>query len=100
MIEVGELKFKTAKCERSGEQILLSDGWIVCNAPTGEWSFVSIDANENTFDYHVELTALVKSPEALVDWLAHIGEKTWFKPEKFFEFFKKFRKENNLYGCL
>jgi hypothetical protein len=97
---LNKLKFKTAKCERSGEQILLSDGLLVCNASMGEWSFVSIDASENTFDYYIELTALVKSPEALVDWLAHLGEKSWFKSEKFFAFFEKFRRENNLFGSL
>lgn len=94
------MKFKTAKCERTGADILLSDGWLVADASTGEWSFVSIDANEKAYDYHIELRELIKSPEAFVDWLAHLSEKTWFDPRKFFAFFERFREKNNLYGSL
>jgi hypothetical protein len=94
------MSLKTAKCERTGHQILLSDGFFVANAGTGEWSFISLDAEENSYDYHIAITALIKSPEALVDWMAHLNQKTWFKPSKFFEFFERFREENNLFGAL
>lgn len=94
------MKFKTAKCERTGEQLLLSDGWLIADASTGEWSFVSTDAEDHAYDYYIELRALLKSPEALVDWLAHLNEKSWFEPRKFFAFFERLRRENNLYGAL
>ncbi len=92
--------FKTAKCERTNEQILLSDGYLVCNASTGEWSFISIDAEGHNFDYEIQLDRIVNSPEALIDWMAHLQEKSWFNPIKFFQFFDRFRRENNLYGSL
>ena len=94
------MKLKTAKCERTNNQILLSDGSLVCNASTGEWSFVSNDAESHNFDYKIELNRIVKSPEALIDWMAHLQEKSWFSSTKFFQFFDRFRRENNLYGCL
>jgi hypothetical protein len=94
------MSLKTAKCERTGQQILLVDGFLVANAATGEWSFISIDAEEHSYDYHVAISALIKSPEALVDWMAHLHEKSWFKPTKLFEFFERFREENSLFGSL
>ena len=94
------MSLKTAKCERTGHQILLSDGFLVANAGTGEWSFISLDAEEKSYDYHIAIAEFTKSPEALVDWMAHLNEKTWFKPTEFFDFFERFREDNNLFGTL
>jgi len=94
------MEFKTAACERTGHKILLSDGYFVANPSTAEWSFVSIDAPESPGDYNVAVESLTKSPEAFVDWIAHLNDKTWFDAKKFANFFSRFRKENNLYGSL
>ena len=59
------MSIKTAKCERTGHQILLSDGFLVANAASGEASFIGLDAEERSYDYHVAISALIKSPEAL-----------------------------------
>ena len=94
------MSLKTAKCERTGSQIPLSNGFLVANAGTGDWSFISLDAEDRSYDYHIAISDLIKSPEALVDWMAHLNEKTWFKPTKFFEFFERFREKNKLFGAL
>jgi hypothetical protein len=94
------MKFKTATCKRTGHSILLSDGFFVANPGTAEWSFVAIDAPESHGDYNVAVASLTKSPEAFVDWIAHLNEKTWFDAKKFADFFTRFRKENDLYGSL
>jgi hypothetical protein len=70
------MSLKTAKCERTGNQIPLLDGFLVANAGTGEWSFISLDAEEHSYDYHIAISDFIKSPEALVDWMAHLNEKT------------------------
>lgn len=90
----------TAKCERTGNKIPLSEGFFVADHTCGEWSFVSTDAPEKHGDYNVPVDDICKSPEALVDWIAHLNEKSWFDAKKFADFFARFRKENNLYGSL
>ncbi len=94
------MKFKTATCERTGQKVLLSDGFFTANPATGDWSFVGIDAPEQPGDYNIESAQIVKSPEALVDWIAHLNEKTWFDAKKFCDFFARCRKANDLYGSL
>ena len=89
---------ETAKCERTGNIIPIEDGFFVASPSTGEWQFVSVNAPEELGDYNVAVTRLIRSPAALVDWLAHLDEKTWFKPDLFFTFFTRLRKENKLYG--
>ena len=32
---------KTAKCERTGEKVLLRDGFFTANPSSGEWEFIS-----------------------------------------------------------
>lgn len=46
------------------------------------------------------MRGLLKSPASLVDWMAHMGEKTWFQPKKFFEFMDRLRDDNDLYESL
>ena len=87
------------KCQRTNNEIELIDGFFVSPRHTGEWEFVSLDAPSNN-DYNIAVKELVHSPEALVDWLAHISEKTWFSSEKFFKFMYNFRAVNNLYNMI
>ncbi len=91
---------KTATCERTRKELPLSDGHFVADFGSGEWSFVSAEAPEQHGDYNIPVASIVKSPEALVDWIAHMNEKTWFSPKKFADFFTRFRKENDLFGSL
>lgn len=94
------MTLKKAVCERTNEAVFLSQGAFVADPGTGEWSFVSVQAPEEHGDYAVPVSAIVKSPEALVDWLAHLNEKTWFDPKKFIDFFTRFREANKLFQSL
>lgn len=94
------MSLKTATCERTAKQVFLSDGFFVADPSTGEWSFVGVDAPERHGDYNVPVNDIIKSPEALVDWIAHLNEKTWFDPTKLADFFTRFRKANNLFSSL
>ena len=89
---------KTATCERTGEKILLREGFFTANPASGEWVFISKTAPEEHGDYPVPASELVNSVESFVDWMAHLAEKTWFVPVKFFAFFTRFREANKLYG--
>ena len=88
----------TAVCEHTKERILLYDGCYVGNCKTGEWMFCSNKDADALGQYSIRVTELSERPEALLDWMAHLNEKAWFDPKKFFTFFKRFRKENSLYG--
>jgi hypothetical protein len=90
----------TARCERTGRRTPLAKGFLVADIRTGDWCFVCLDAVEYLNDYTIPITHLTKSQGALVEWLAHLSAKLWFKPEKFFEFIKRLRKDNKLYGFL
>lgn len=90
----------TAKCQATGAQIPLDKGFLVGNSHTGEWSFQSSQAPEKMADYAIPLGDVAASPQGLVDWLAHLREKSWFDPAKFFDFMVSFRRENNLFGHL
>ena len=92
------MRFKTAACDRTGNKILLSDGYFVANRSTGEWAFLCVDAPEHPDDYSIPVDSFIESPEELVDWMAHLNEKTWFDAKKFADFFTRFRKQNNLQG--
>lgn len=91
---------KTAKCERTGNAIEINKGFFTANPFSGDWEFICEAAPEKSGEYNIAVSDLIKSPESLCDWLAHISEKTWFKPAKFFEFFHRFREANGLYGSL
>ncbi len=89
-----------AKCERTEKVIQLSEGAYVATPGTGEWAFIAKDAPEQASDYAIAVADLSKSPEALVDWVAHLNEKSWFDPKKLADFFTRFRKQNNLFKAL
>lgn len=91
---------KSAKCDRTGKLIKLSEGFLAADTSTGEWSFVCSDAPEIHGEYATQITRLILSPEVLVDWMAHLNEKSWFSAQKFLDFFTRFRKENNLFGAI
>ena len=86
-----------AKCQRTGKEIELKDGFFASSGSSGNWEFVAVDAPEQN-DYSIPVDGLSKNPEAMVDWLAHMSQKSWFKPDEFFDFINKFRNENGIYG--
>ena len=95
------MKFKTAKCNRTGIQTPLSDGFFVADIDAGEWQFVGQNVPEKSgSEYSIAVSRIVSSPEAFVDWMGHLNEKSWFDAEKFADFFTRLRKENNLFGSI
>jgi len=96
---------KLIACEHSGIKIPLSEGVMACNCGPdvkikdgGVWVFLCKKAADKSCYYTIEIAELIKSPEALVDWLAHLNEKGWFDAKKFINFFTRLRNENGLYG--
>ena len=75
----------------AGEHFLLRDGFFTANPVSGEWRFDSSTEPKKRGEYNISVSDLIKSPESLCDWLAHISEKNWFDPVKFFEFFRRYR---------
>lgn len=94
------MKTITAKCSTTGQEILLNKGYFVAVIETGEWKFISNEAPETSGLYQVRIADIIKSPQAFVDWMAHLYEKSWFNADKFFRFLTTFRAENKLYGHL
>ncbi len=76
------------------------EGFLVADPATGDWSFVGNDAPERPGEYNVPVRELLQTPEAFCDWIAHLAEKTWFRPQKFFHFFTRFRENNDLFNQL
>lgn len=89
---------KKAVCERTGKMVSVGSGYFVGNTSNGAWAFVSYEAPEMVGDYPILGADLVSSPEELVDWLAHLYEKAWFRPWRFCKFMHEFRASNRLYG--
>jgi hypothetical protein len=78
----------------------MSQGFFTGDPFSGEWSFTCVGAPQEGGEYNVPVAEIMKSPAALVDWIAHLNEKTWFDAKKFADFFTRFRKQNNLFGSL
>lgn len=94
------MEIKTAKCERTGRRIPVSDGTYVVNVRSGEWSFICNEAPDKEGDYLISVERFTRSPEAFVDWIAHLNGKPWFDAKKFADFMTRFRDRNDLYGSL
>lgn len=82
-----------ATCSRTNQPAAIADGYFVADMKTGEWKFESNAAPEpGGLTYSVEVRQLVASPSHLVDWLAHLSEKSWFASNKFFRAMHDLRK--------
>jgi hypothetical protein len=58
----------------------------------GKWFFVSTEAPEDWNEYHFEIDRFFCSPASIVDWLAHLSEKSWFDAADFCTMIHRFRK--------
>lgn len=85
----------TAKDERSGREIKLTDGLFIANVSTGEWQFADTSGEED--DYAVVFTEdFLDSPASFVSSMANLSREHWFDAEKFFDFFERFQEENKI----
>lgn len=91
------MEFVTVKCQRSGHEVLLSDGYLVGNIATGEWCFVGRDVPEEPDEYDIQWRQVWRSPEAFTNWMAHMNTKGWFDEKKFMDFLAAFRKTNGIW---
>ena len=94
------MKSATARCERSGRELLLSDGAFVANTSSRQWYFVAADEVRAEGEYPVPVSALLKSPETFIDWMAHLQEKPWFDGPSFLEFFSRLRRHANVFRSM
>jgi len=82
-----------ATCNKTNEPAAIADGYFVADIQSGEWTFEGEKAPDSGgFTYSVEVRQLVVSPSHLVDWLAHLSEKSWFSSDKFFRAMHALRK--------
>jgi hypothetical protein len=66
----------------------------------GKWMFVSTEADEDANEYHFEIERFFHSPEATLDWLAHLSEKNWFDAEDFVRMMHRFREATGSFCSL
>jgi hypothetical protein len=84
-------------CDQCGKKLDLLKGWISCsNKDAAEWAFVCKSCPEGFYD--IAASRFFRSTESMIDWLAHLKEKNWFDPRKFFEFMHRLRANGSFYG--
>lgn len=84
------------KCEICGCELDFLDGFFSCpDMEKGAWQFACIDCPDGFYDFYVK--RFFNSPGSTIDCLAHLQEKRWFKPDKFFEFMHRLRANGKCY---
>lgn len=66
----------------------------------GKWMFVSTEAPEDPDEYHFEIRRFLGTPEATIDWLAHLQEKNWFDANDFCVMMHRFREATGSFSSL
>src|SRR5688572_1391727 len=84
-----------------GTYIRLIDGALMADKPTGAWTFIDPseynperDGHRLFDEYHISVLDMLFTPEAFFETMNQLSKETWFKPEKFFEFFGRFWPSN------
>jgi len=78
------------QCEICGKDLELMNGYFACfDVEAATWQFVCSDCPDLKYDFSV--ARFFGSPRETIDCLAHLQEKRWFKPDKFFEFMERLR---------
>ena len=99
---VTEPKFKVVPvCEVCNRQPAVSFSFFrPCEEVVdGGWRFACSCTTEFESVY-VPFGDFFKNPSATVDWLAHLGEKTWFEGDDWFAMMGRFRKATDSYNSL
>ncbi len=79
-------------CEVCLDEPATSFSWI-----GKKWTFTG-DCTRTTEDYYILFEQFFKSPEATVDWLAHMNEKQWMDWPDFMNMMDRFRAATNSFG--
>lgn len=86
----------SVECEICGKSLPLLEGYFSCpDMESGEWQLVCQECPDGFYDF--EAKRFFKSPASTIDWLAHLQEKIWFKPKKFFDFMDRARANGKFY---
>ena len=81
-------------CEICKKKVTLLEGYFSCpGIDNGEWQFICLNCPDG--EYTFSTVAFFESPKATINWLSHLYEKKWFKPDKFFEFMERLRANEN-----
>lgn len=73
-------------CDITGKPVSLNDGVLKANTHTGQWYFCAIEGEDqvhNSYPFHS--ADQIIDQESLIQALAQLGTKAWFKPELFFQ---------------
>ena len=64
-----------------------------------EWKFTG-DCTSDNDAYYIDFKRFFHSPDATVDWLAHMNEKNWMNWQDFMAMMHRFRESTKSYGQL
>jgi hypothetical protein len=71
-------------CDLCQQPTHLLEGYLSCPDPdSAEWHFVCPTCPGEFYDFAAHL--FLQSPGLMARWLAHLREKEWFDPQKFYE---------------
>jgi len=84
-------------CEVCNSQPAISFSFIDGGANPG-WKFTCSCAEEEM--YYITFESFFSAPPSMVDWLAHMNEKTWMNWMDFMNMMDRFREATQSYGRL
>ena len=92
-----EIKFKQAPiCEQCGKNPAISFCYL---GKSEGWKFCCI-CTDNNNKYWIDFNRFFKSPASVIDWLAHMNEKTWMDWSDFMNMIDRFRAATDSYGTF
>lgn len=88
------MNLNTFKCERTGKEILLHEGFFVADRSTGKWSFECSEDSGKYDEYHIPVRDICNTHGSIDDWIEQLKEKSWFKPEELHKVFNRILNRN------
>lgn len=89
-----ECKKKIATC------FVFKDKYVKENEYRMKCYFFCDKCQNESNPYWIGFDDFFNDTASIIDWLAHMEEKTWFDEKDFFEMMRRFRKATDSYGGL
>lgn len=89
---------KTPICEVCQSKPAISFS-LLETAPDPGWKFTCLCTDDEE-SYYIKFDDFFSSPPSIVDWLAHMNEKTWMNWSDFMNMMDRFREATQSYGQL